>query len=98
MGANPKRRERWPIPRTTRHVWVLRDHRWEVPWQGYVIAWRRHSYKWSALVAYVDESDPERPLVQRWVPRDKLLPVRSAPEDLIGNPFNERLWREQFGG
>lgn len=97
MGANPKRRERWPIPRHTRHVWVLREYRWEVPWQGYVIEWRRHSYHWYANVLYVDDSDEAKPVVQRWFPREMLLPVRSAPEDFLGNPFADRAWRNRLG-
>ncbi|GAA4731167.1 hypothetical protein GCM10023350_13100 [Nocardioides endophyticus] len=94
MGANGRKHEPWLIPRTTRHVWVLREQRWLVPYQGYVVGWRRHSYRWSALVTYVAVDDPERPLVQMWLPRERLLPVRSRPEDLLNNPFPDLLYRK----
>lgn len=95
MGANGRKHESWLIPRTTRHVWVLREHRWLVPYQGFVLSWRRHSYKWSALVVYVAGDDPETPVVQKWVPRERLLPVRSVPEDLLNNPFPDYLYRQR---
>lgn len=89
MSVNPSRRERWSIPATTRHVWVLRQHRWQVPFQGYVLAWRHHSYRWAALVVYVDTDDPEKPVVQKWVPKESLVPVRSVPDELMRNAFPE---------
>lgn len=98
MGSRPRKNERWLIPRSTRHVWVLRSQRWEVPYQGYVIAWRRHSYKWAALVAYVMEDVEGKPLVQRWLPRDQLLPVRSVPDELLRNPFPDYNYGRQIGG
>jgi hypothetical protein len=39
-----------------RFVYVLGEDRLTPPVQGLVIAWRRYSYKWSALVCRVDES------------------------------------------
>lgn len=48
--------QEWPAPRNTRHVWVLGEDRATPPFQGLVIAWRRHSYRWSALVVHVDNS------------------------------------------
>ena len=42
---------------------------------------------------YVDE---EGRVICEWVPRERLLPVRSLPEDLIGNPFAERVWNQRF--
>ena len=53
---NPSRRDKWPAYRPTRHVLVLRKRRFERPWQGYVIDWKHHSYKWEALVVYQDET------------------------------------------
>lgn len=44
----------WPAPRNTRFVYVLGEDRLTAPVQGLVIAWSRHSYKWSALVCRVD--------------------------------------------
>lgn len=76
---NPSRRERWPIPKSTRHVWVLREHRFEVPWQGFVLEWKKDKGRWAAHVVF---HDPERdePMT-RWVPAERLVPVRSVPED-----------------
>ena len=48
----------WPAPRNTRHVWGLGDDRLTPPVQGLVVGWRRHSYRWSALVVRVDEAAP----------------------------------------
>lgn len=93
MSANPKKRERWPIPRTTRHVWIMGEQRFIVPLQGYVIAWRRYQYQWSAFVAYVDETDDDKPVVQKWIPATKLVPVRSIPDDLMKNPLTAEVWR-----
>ncbi len=73
---NPSRRERWPIPKTTRHVWVLRRFRWEVPWQGFVLAWEKRGAEWWAHVVYVDQEP-----VATWVPARSLVPIRSVPEE-----------------
>lgn len=98
MGANGRKREPWLIPDTTRHVWVLREQRWLVPWQGYVIAWRRHSYRWSAWVVYVPHDDPSGQEVHSWIPRERLLPVWSVPDDLLRNPFPDYLHRRKREG
>lgn len=83
------------MSRHTRHVWVLGDRRWETPHQGLVIDWKRHSYKWFALVVLVDPSVPEQPFIVSWFPAQRLLPVRSIPEDLMGNPFEKALWERR---
>lgn len=105
MGMNPSRRERWPIPATTRHVWILRDHRFEVPYQGFVCEWKRQSYRWYALVLYVEEfktttesgqTHVETVEVRRWLPADRLVPVRSVPEDeMASQGLEERRIRSQ---
>lgn len=97
MGSRPRTRERWPIPRTTRHVWVLRDHRYQVPWQGFVIEWRRRSSGPYALVVYVPDDAPEGVTeVRCWISAARLVPVRSVPEELMENRvFEDRLWRSK---
>lgn len=53
------------------------------PVQGLVIAWRRHSYRWSALVVRVDESQPGGRMIQDWIALERLLPVRSDPNHVL---------------
>lgn len=57
-----------------------------VPRQVLIVSWRRHSYRWSALVVYcVDaEGDEDPVVVQRWVPAERLRPVRADPNDAFG--------------
>lgn len=52
VAARRKDRE-WPRPRHTRHVWIRSESTLLPPTQGLVLEWRRHSYRWSALVQYV---------------------------------------------
>ena len=40
----------YPPQKHTRHVWVAQAGPQQPPLQGYVLEWRRHSYRWSALV------------------------------------------------
>ncbi len=80
MGANPGKRDAWPSPRRTRHVWVRATGK-QPPRQGVVIAWRRWSGGWQAWVAYVDESKREPAIVQRWVDLRDLSAVWSSPND-----------------
>ncbi len=48
--------------------------------QGLVLDWRRHSYRWSALVVTVRVEQGGRPVVvQEWLPAERLKPVRSDP-------------------
>lgn len=100
MSANPSRRERWPIPKQTRHVWVLAERRYEPPQQGYVIAWRRRSYVWHALVVVVngtvEGSDQGWTETRQWYPSSRLLAVRSVPEDIIERaPLERHLRRHE---
>ncbi|UPK75701.1 hypothetical protein MU582_03390 [Nocardioidaceae bacterium SCSIO 66511] len=68
-----------PPPRFTRHVWVATD-RGQEPEQGFVLEWRRHAYKWSALVVLVRSDDTNRAVfVQRWLSAEHLAPVRTSP-------------------
>ncbi len=81
-----RRRDReWPRPRHTRHVWVRSESTLVPPVQGYVLEWRRQSYRWSALVLYTRET-PEASVeyVQQWLPAERLRPVKADP--------NERPW------
>jgi hypothetical protein len=61
--------------------------------QGFVVAWRRHSYRYTALVTYVDQTpDGQDQLVQRWIPAEQLRPVRSDPNEAIRySGFSELL-------
>ncbi|GAA3579835.1 hypothetical protein GCM10022197_41830 [Microlunatus spumicola] len=73
----------WPVPLTTRHVWARLDgtpH--AAPVQGYVLEWRRHSYRWFASVVTVALDEHGRPRAEvRWVDVDRLTPVRSDPNN-----------------
>lgn len=55
---------------------------YELPTQGFVIAWTRHSYRWSALVVTVEPGDHGDEVVQRWLPRERLMPARTDPNEL----------------
>ncbi len=82
MGQRQADRE-WPKPRNTRHVWVIGYGRHTPPVQGFVVAWSRHSYKWSALVVYIEPLGEAQQMVQRWLPLDRLRPVRSDPNQIL---------------
>lgn len=73
----------WPVPRATRHVWVrFEDGPHAAPVQGYVLEWKRHSYRWWANVVAVTQDEHGRPQsLSRWVERERLTPVRSDPND-----------------
>lgn len=78
----------WRSPTQTRHVWIrLSDkHSHQPPAPGLVLAWKRHSYAWSALVTYVDElrDGAEPVVVQRWIPAADLRPAPSDPNKAFG--------------
>ncbi len=78
MGQNRKDRE-WPRPRTTRFVWVTQPGPQVPPVQGYVLDWRRHSYRWSALVVTVRLEEGRPVVVQEWVAAGRLRPVKADP-------------------
>ena len=92
MGQRRIDRE-WPAPRNTRHIWLVTgEDRVTPPVQGLVVAWRRRSYKWSALVVRVDESVPDGRLIQEWVPVERIRPVRSDPNHVLRySGFSELL-------
>ncbi|WP_375425507.1 hypothetical protein [uncultured Friedmanniella sp.] len=69
----------WPRPTTTRHCWIKSRDRLTPPVQGYVLEWRRHSYRYTALVIYLE---PAGRIVQEWLPLEQLAPVRPRPTDL----------------
>jgi hypothetical protein len=44
------------------------------------LEWRRHSYKWFALVQYVQQAkDGPTIYMQQWFPAERLWPVKSDP-------------------
>lgn len=81
-GASRRWREtHWHPPRHTRHVWI--DFGGDLPpLQGLVLDRRRHSYKWAALVVFVDEHHDPAVTVQQWIPYDQLRPVRPSKLDM----------------
>ncbi|WP_109507343.1 hypothetical protein [Nocardioides speluncae] len=79
MAANPSKRDRWPDYKPVRFVLIRRRMRWERPYQGLLVEWRRHSYRWFALVAFVDDDGA---MVMRWLPADTLLPIEVDPNVL----------------
>ena len=87
MGSNPGRRDKWPAYRPTRHVLILRQRRYERPWQGYVVDWKHHTYKWEALVIYQDETLDGSPLVWRWFPVEQPRPLYPDPNPRTEIPY-----------
>ncbi|GAB3582976.1 hypothetical protein [Calidifontibacter terrae] len=86
----------WPAPRGTRFVWVRGGrghagparHPLEPPTPGLVLAWRRRSYVWEALVVTAAEGeeppDGDAVVVQRWIPAADLRPVPADPNRAFG--------------
>ena len=88
MGQRRVDRE-WPTPRATRFVWVSQEGVQTPPVQGFVVEWRRHSYRWWALVLVVELHPQAPPLVRmEWLPVERLTPVKSNPND--GRPHRLR--------
>lgn len=59
MGQRKKDRT-WPQNgrrRHTRHAWLTQPGVHEPPVQAFIIAWRRHSYRWQAYVIWVSNPD-----------------------------------------
>jgi hypothetical protein len=80
MGMNRSRRDVWPPYEPTRHVLIKRhDHRHARPWQGFVVDWRRDQRQWAALVVFRDETLDGMPIVQQWMPADRLIPCSPDP-------------------
>ena len=89
MGQSRKDRE-WPTPATTRHVWVAQEGVQVPPIQGFVVDWRRHAYRWWALVLVVQQPKEGGPVtLMEWMPVERLTPVKSNPND--GQSW--RIWR-----
>jgi len=69
----------YPPQKHTRHVWVQRAGQ-QPPLQGYVLEWRRHSYRWTALVVVTMVDEQGKPSTRtEWLPAEILTPVRSDP-------------------
>ena len=55
-----------------------------------LIAWTRHSHRWSVLVVRVDDTGGGH-TVQNWLPLERLRPVRSNPNRVLNySGFSER--------
>ena len=73
---------RYATPRLTRHVGVQPEQPGVAPVQGYVLEWRRHSYRWTTLVLVSGVDDQDRPTgTQEWMRAEPLTPVRSDPNN-----------------
>lgn len=56
------------------------DNPHAAPVQGFVLEWRRHSYRWFANVVTMSIDGHGRPHADvRWVEVDRRTPVRSDP-------------------
>lgn len=64
-------------------MWILGLSTLTPPVQGFVVAWNRRAYRWSALVVYVEPIGELEQLVQRWLSADRLRPVRSDPNRVL---------------
>ena len=72
----------WPRPKATRHVWVRQEGLQAPPIQGFVVEWRRWSYRWFALVLTVHAPTEGPPIsVMEWMRAEQLTPVKSDPND-----------------
>lgn len=70
------------MPPTTRHVWLRAGGERPEPVQAFVVDWKRFSYRWFAWCSYLELDSEGRPsLVCRWYEVDRLIPVRSDPND-----------------
>lgn len=79
MGQSRRDRE-WPKPKHTRFVWVSQPGVQVPPVQGLVLEWRRHSYRWSALVVTVHDEGGRPVVVQEWIEAEQLRPMRADPK------------------
>jgi hypothetical protein len=71
--------QHWPRPKQTRHVWIKGPDKFTPPTQGFVVAWRRQSYRWAGLVVHVVDDR----MLMEWMPADQLAPVRPTPPDFF---------------
>lgn len=66
----------------------------EPPRQAFVLAWVRQAYRWQALVVYVEQASTEQErVIQRWVPRESVAPVRSDPNTVFSYSWFGELGR-----
>lgn len=74
----------WPRPRHTRHVWVIDDQTpLAMPYQGLVLEWRSHAYRWFAFVVYVVLDKEQRVrIITEWIPAARLKAVKTSPSRL----------------
>ena len=83
---NPSKRDRYPLPKHLRHVWV-RPEKFKAPVEGLVVDWRREGDDWSALVVFVWTANDQNVVCQTWFDQEALLPVKSQPD----NPSAQRF-------
>lgn len=85
--STPRRDRLFPRPHKTRHAWFLEnDEPGTQPRQALIVSWRRRSYRWHARILYVVdvEGEPDPAVIERWVPREALRPVRADPNAAFG--------------
>jgi hypothetical protein len=85
MGMNPSKFDVWPRQKVIRHCWVRRQYRYQVPFQGLVLDWKKEGHTWLALVTYVEDDSDGNTLSVRteWVEAHHLLEVPSKADDLL---------------
>jgi len=76
---NPSSFDKWPRYERVRLVLVRREHRYERPWQGLIVDWRKTGRTWEALVTYIDDRAEGSGLRQEWFPATQLRPVDVDP-------------------
>lgn len=77
-----KKDQRFPVPGTTRHVWLRAGPGRPEPVQAFVIEWKRFSYRWFAWCSSLQVDDQGRPLLRcEWYEVEQLIPVRSDPNN-----------------
>jgi len=80
MGQR-KRDQEWPLPATTRHVWVQSPEHHQPPDPGLLIAWQRVGWTWWALVVTVmDRPGKSAVTIQRWYHRRDVIGAPTRPE------------------
>ena len=79
VGMNPSSFDRWPRYERVRFVLVKRQHRYERPWQGFIVDWRKTGRRWEALVTYVDDRAEGSGVRTDWFPDSQLRPIEVDP-------------------
>lgn len=85
MAMTESKWKTWPRQERISHCWVRRQYRYERPFQGLVLDWKKVGSKWSALVTYVEDDSKGNTVSVRteWVEAENLLAVPSAADDLL---------------